>query len=121
MFKIIDLADAPSAPMEAGRGQKTKLVDAGIGAQAIDLHLNRLSPGGPRGKLHKHSVSENVYIVRAGEGELIIEDQSYRIKKDQIVFIPAGGPAFPQQSIRRPLRNFRNLRSRRRQVRLRRM
>ena len=72
-LKIIDLAHARSIPMDGGRGRKTKLVDASLGTQAVDVHMNALAPGGPRGKLHKHSAADNVYIVRKGVGELIVE------------------------------------------------
>jgi len=90
VFKIIDLSDAPSAPMDGNRGMKKRLVDTALGTQALDVHMNILAPGGARGKLHKHSVSDNVYIVRSGSGEFIVEGKSYTVKKDQIVFIPAG-------------------------------
>jgi mannose-6-phosphate isomerase-like protein (cupin superfamily) len=90
MLKIIDLASAPTSPMEGGRGLKTKLVDASLGTQSLDVHMNSLAPGGPGGKLHKHSVADNVYIVRSGEGQFTVEDKTYTVKKDQIIFIPAG-------------------------------
>lgn len=90
MLKIIDLSEAPSTPMDGGRGTKKKLVDTADGTRTLDVHMNTLAPGGPRGKLHKHSVADNVYIVRSGCGEFIVEGKTYRVKKDQIVFIPAG-------------------------------
>lgn len=90
MIKIIDLSEAPSTPMDGGRGTKKRLVDTADGTQSLDVHMNTLAPGGPRGKLHKHSVADNVYIVRRGSGEFIVEGKTYRVKKDQIVFIPAG-------------------------------
>jgi hypothetical protein len=36
--------------MENGRGEKIPLINTGIGTESIDLHLNRLIPGGPRGR-----------------------------------------------------------------------
>ena len=47
-------------------------------------------PKGPRGRIHRHSVSDNVYIVKSGEGELIFEGTAHRIVADDVVFIPAG-------------------------------
>jgi mannose-6-phosphate isomerase-like protein (cupin superfamily) len=35
-------------------------------------------------------VADNVYIVRKGVGELIVESETYVIRKDHIVFIPSG-------------------------------
>jgi len=90
VFKIIDLSEAPSIPMDGSRGTKKKLVDTTLGTQALDVHMNILAPGGGRGKLHKHSVADNVYIVRRGTGEFNVEGKVYHVKKDQVVFIPAG-------------------------------
>jgi mannose-6-phosphate isomerase-like protein (cupin superfamily) len=88
--RIIDLADAPSVPMEEGRGETVLLVDGRLGTNAIDLHLNRLVPGGANGKRHRHTRSDNVYIVVSGQGRLQIEDEYQTIRKGQVVFIPAG-------------------------------
>ncbi len=51
---------------ESAHGQTIKLVNASLATEKIDLHLNRLVPGGPRWRLHRHSQSDNVYIVRHG-------------------------------------------------------
>ena len=92
MLKIFDLKTCPTTPMENGRGEKILLINTGIGTENIDLHLNRLIPGGPRGRVHRHSHSDNVYIVRRGQGTLTADGASYTIRSDQIVFIPAGMP-----------------------------
>jgi HTH-type transcriptional repressor of puuD len=92
MLKIFDLNTCPTAPMENGRGETIRLINAGTGTENVDLHLNRLIPGGPRGRVHRHSQSDNVYIVRRGEGTLTADGASYTIRPDQIVFIPAGMP-----------------------------
>lgn len=92
MLKIFDLNTCPTTPMENGRGETIRLVNTTIGTEKIDLHLNRLVPGGPRGRVHRHSQSDNVYIVRRGEGTLTADGASYTIRPDQIVFIPAGMP-----------------------------
>lgn len=92
MLKIFDLAACAPAPMENGRGETIRLINTGTGTEKIDLHLNRLVPGGPRGKVHRHSQSDNVYIVRRGEGVLTADGASYTIRADQVIFIPAGMP-----------------------------
>ena len=89
MSRIIDLDTAVSVPMENGRGDTLQLVDGSM-TDKVDLHLNRLVAGGPNGSLHRHSVSDNIYIVKSGEGQLRIEDETVTIKAGQIVFIPAG-------------------------------
>jgi uncharacterized cupin superfamily protein len=90
MLKIVDLASVPTIPMEGNRGQKKKIIDTSLGTHTVDVHVNTLMPGGRRGKLHKHSVADNVYIVRSGTGESIVEGAVPTIRKDQIIFIPAG-------------------------------
>jgi HTH-type transcriptional repressor of puuD len=92
MLKIFDLNACATAPMENGRGETIRLINSGTGTEKIDLHLNRLAPSGPRGKLHRHSQSDNVYIVRRGEGMLTADGASYTIRTDQVIFIPAGMP-----------------------------
>ena len=78
MFRIIDLDTAVSVPMENGRGDTLQLVDGSM-TDKVDLHLNRLVAGGPNGSLHRHSVSDNIYIVKSGEGQLRIEDETVTI------------------------------------------
>ena len=90
MFKIIRPDDIAEIDMEAGRGTQVPLVDERHGTTAIDLHINRLRPGGVRGRVHRHTRSDNVYIVRRGEGTLTIEGESHVIRADDVVFIPAG-------------------------------
>ncbi len=76
--------------MEAVHGTQMRLVDASLGTVAIDLHINQLRPGGARGRVHRHTKSDNVYIVRRGEGTLTIEGETHLIRTDDVVFIPAG-------------------------------
>ncbi len=92
MFKIIRPDDVAEIDMEAGRGTQMRLVDASLGTVAIDLHINRLCPGGARGRVHRHTKSDNIYIVRRGEGTLTIEGKTHLIRTDDVVFIPAGTP-----------------------------
>ena len=90
MIRIFDLNAAPAVPMEQGRGETVRLVDASIGTEKLDVHVNRLVPGGPRGRVHRHTHSDNIYIVRRGEGMLTADGRSYTLRPDQVVFIPAG-------------------------------
>jgi mannose-6-phosphate isomerase-like protein (cupin superfamily) len=90
VFKILQLKECPSVPMEGGRGAQVKLINASLGTEKIDLHLNRLVPGGPSGKLHHHNAADNIYIVKRGEGTLVIEGKTHIIRADDVVYIPAG-------------------------------
>jgi mannose-6-phosphate isomerase-like protein (cupin superfamily) len=90
VFKILHLQECAASPMEPGRGEQIKLINPGLGTEKLDVHLNRLVPGGPRGKLHHHTQADNVYIVKRGEGALMVDGNSYRIRENDVVYIPAG-------------------------------
>ncbi len=90
VFKIIRPDAAAEIDKEAGRGTQVRLVDASLDTVAIELHINRLRPRGARGRVHRHTKSDNVYIVRRGEGTLAIENETHLIRTDDVVFIPAG-------------------------------
>jgi len=89
---ILDLNAVTAEPMENGRGEILRLINARTGTEKVDVHLNRLVPGGPRGRVHRHSEADNVYIVRRGEGTLTIAGETHIIKVDQVIHIPAGVP-----------------------------
>jgi mannose-6-phosphate isomerase-like protein (cupin superfamily) len=90
VFKILHLDKCPANPMEPGRGDQIKLVNPSLGTEKVDVHLNRLVPGGPRGKLHHHTKADNVYIVKRGEGTLTADGKTYVIRENDVVYIPAG-------------------------------
>jgi mannose-6-phosphate isomerase-like protein (cupin superfamily) len=89
-FKIIKPDSAPRRSLEPGRGYSIRLIDGAVGAENLDVHVNVLAPGAPRGRLHRHTRSDNVYIVISGEGLLVIENENHTIVADDVVFIPAG-------------------------------
>jgi mannose-6-phosphate isomerase-like protein (cupin superfamily) len=92
VLKIFDLNASAAVPMENGRGETIRLINSGLGTEKIDVHLNRLAPGGPRGRMHRHSQSDNVYLVRRGEGVLVCGGETHTIRADQVIYIPAGMP-----------------------------
>jgi mannose-6-phosphate isomerase-like protein (cupin superfamily) len=89
MVTITNIGQARRAPME-GRGEQVFLVNPEMGARHVDVHVNVLRPFGPDGRYHCHPESENVYIVLRGTGRLLAEGQEHVIRKDDVVFIPAG-------------------------------
>ena len=92
MVRIQDIHSIPATAMDNGRGETVSIVGHDLGGDNIDIHLNRLRAGGASGLLHRHTKSDNVYIVRRGEGSLVADGKSYTIRPDQVVFIPAGIP-----------------------------
>jgi mannose-6-phosphate isomerase-like protein (cupin superfamily) len=89
-FSIIKADSAPRVPLDRGRGYSIRLVDGERGTDKIDVHINVLAPNGAQGRVHRHTVSDNVYIVKSGEGELTVEEEVHRIVADDVVFIEAG-------------------------------
>ncbi len=69
--EILTISALRPEPMGNGRGTKIKLIDTRHGTEKVDVHVNTLVPGGPRGPLHKHSKADDVYVVRRGKGEMI--------------------------------------------------
>jgi mannose-6-phosphate isomerase-like protein (cupin superfamily) len=90
VFKIFHLDDCPTVPMAGDRGEQIPLINSDLGTGKLDLHLNRLRPGEPGGSTHYHSNSDNAYIVRRGEGRLVVEGEIHMLRKDDVVYIPAG-------------------------------
>ena len=90
MFKIFHLGDCATVPMKGGRGEQVRLVNADLGTGKLDVHVNRLRVGDPGGSYHHHSNADNVYIVKRGEGKLVVEGETHTIRADDVVYIPAG-------------------------------
>ena len=89
-FRIFHLANVQKTPMSRGRGYQQHMVNAACGAKALDVHLNTLNPKEPGGNYHHHTQADNVYIVRNGEGRLVIDGEGHTIRQDDVVYIPAG-------------------------------
>ncbi len=85
------LEDGLRSTLDNGRGEKIKLVDERL-TGTIDLHHNTLFARGGKGRYHRHTKADNVYIVTGGEGELIADGVAHTVRKGQIIFIPAGTP-----------------------------
>src|SRR5262249_4512886 len=71
-------------------GEQIKLINSGLGTEKVDVHLNRLVAGGPRGKRHHHTKADNIYIVKRGEGTLTVARETHVIRENDVVSIPAG-------------------------------
>jgi mannose-6-phosphate isomerase-like protein (cupin superfamily) len=84
------LQKCPVTAMERGRGEQIKLINPDLGTEKLDVHFNRLVAGGPRGKRHRHTKADNVYIVKRGEGTLTVDGQTHVIRENDVVYIPAG-------------------------------
>jgi len=73
-----------------GTGRADQADQCKSGTEKLDLHFNRLFAGGARGKRHHHTKADNVYIVKRGEGTLTAEGETYVIRENDVIYIPAG-------------------------------
>lgn len=87
--KILNLDRADRLQL-AHRGETVPLVDAGVGAKHIDVHMNILVPGGTDGAYHVHPENENVYIILRGQGRFVADGREYILRQHDVVFIPPG-------------------------------
>ena len=85
-FRIVRGDEAETVAMPRGRGVQKRFVDAA----ALDVHLNLLRAGEPGGRYHRHTASDNVYIVKRGTGRLVVEGEEHTIGENDVVYIPAG-------------------------------
>lgn len=90
---IIDPSTALPRPMTRPGGRSIRLVDSGVGAETIDLHINILQPGSrATSPYHFHSVSENIYFVLSGTLCLRLEEEEVIVEAGHAVFIPPQVP-----------------------------
>ncbi len=90
--RIIRAADAPQREMRLGRGVVTDIVNAGIGTQKVDVHVNRLRADAAPGPYHRHTTSDNVYYVLSGCLTVKLDGVDHELSDGDVAFIPAGVP-----------------------------
>lgn len=72
---------------------------AGIGARKLGYNLTELPPGKAQCPFHSHRAEEEMFLILQGDGELRFGDQSYRIRKGDVIACPTGGPESAHQII----------------------
>jgi mannose-6-phosphate isomerase-like protein (cupin superfamily) len=77
--------------LAGGRGRQMPLFGPPDGS-ALDVHLIELDPGGPPGRFHLHSSSENIYVMLAGSISLHHQDGIVRLSAGDAVRFPPGVP-----------------------------
>lgn len=80
----------PSQNVGAGRGTTSQILIGPDEGPHFAMRRFRMEPGGgmPR---HTNTVEHEQYVLR-GEATIGIGEESVRVKKDDVVFIPAGIP-----------------------------
>ena len=90
--RVIRADDRRPSELRYGRGSVEKIVDGAIGADRVDLHLNRIRAGSAPGPYHLHTEAENVYLVLAGDVVVRIDGVDHRLGAGDAAFIPPGVP-----------------------------
>jgi mannose-6-phosphate isomerase-like protein (cupin superfamily) len=90
--RIVRAGERRPSELRYGRGSVEKIVDGAIGAEGVDLHLNRIRVGSVPGPYHLHTEAENVYLVLAGDVVVRIDGVDHRLGAGDAAFIPPGVP-----------------------------
>ncbi len=90
--KIMDIDAAPTRTMRFERGTQLRLVGPEDGAVNLDVHINIINVDSGPGPYHLHERAENVYIVLEGTAAAIVDGVRYRLRENQVAFIPPGVP-----------------------------
>jgi mannose-6-phosphate isomerase-like protein (cupin superfamily) len=88
--RVIRDGEGREAQLRYGRGRMIRLVDAEIGAEKVDLHLNVILAGSAPGPYHLHTRAENVYHVLSGRVRIRIDGVDHDAAPGDTVFIPPG-------------------------------
>jgi len=87
---FINIDDAPTGKLNLDRGWFRRLVNTGMGASKVDVHINHINDDSGPGELHYHANSENVYIVLEGVLEVVVEGERHLLEPGWVGFIPPG-------------------------------
>lgn len=90
--RIIRGVEAPRRMLRLDRGTSAELVNAQVGASALDVHVNHLRPGTGPGPYHLHSHSENVYYLLSGRLLVRLDGFDHVLEPGDAAFIPPGVP-----------------------------
>jgi uncharacterized cupin superfamily protein len=72
---------------------------AGIGARKLGYNLTELPPGKSQCPFHSHRAEEEMFLILEGVGELRFGDQTYPIRRHDVIACPTGGPEVAHQII----------------------
>jgi uncharacterized cupin superfamily protein len=70
-----------------------------IGARKLGYNLTELPPGKSQCPFHSHRSEEEMFLILDGVGELRFGNQTYNIRKHDVIACPTGGPEVAHQII----------------------
>jgi len=71
----------------------------GIGARKLGYNLTVLPPGKAQCPFHNHHGEEEMFLILSGEGVLRFGNERYRIRANDVIACPTGGPEVAHQII----------------------
>jgi uncharacterized cupin superfamily protein len=92
---IVDVAELPSTEVEQGptRG-RLRTIGRALGARRTALNLTELAPGGESAPPHCHSADEELFVVLAGDGVLLLigrdGEEEHPVRAGSLVSRPPG-------------------------------
>ena len=90
-MKVVDYHDVPleEVGMDDAKDVKVRwLISDKDGAKNFAMRIFEIEPGGYT-SYHTHDWEHEVFVLE-GEGEVKVEEKSYPIKKDSVVFVNPG-------------------------------
>lgn len=90
--RVVRAGERRASELRYGRGSVERIVDGEIGAETVDLHVNRIRAGSAPGPYHLHTEAENVYLVLAGDVVVRIDGEDHRLGAGDAAFIPPRVP-----------------------------
>ncbi|MBI2719177.1 MAG: cupin domain-containing protein [Rhizobiales bacterium] len=98
---IINLADVPLHEAGNGKGFNAKVGSFGnlIGSTGIGCMLHVVEPGQKAFPFHVHHQIHELFIILEGEGEYRFGGERYKVKADDVLAAPTGGPEVAHQII----------------------
>ncbi len=89
-MSVKHLQDLPVEPISAGEGTSKQILISHEEGPHFAMRRFVIEPGGFM-PLHSNSVEHEQFCI-AGEAEVVIGDEQVRVKKNDVVFIPANVP-----------------------------
>jgi quercetin dioxygenase-like cupin family protein len=84
----LDAAEDVAPKYGMGDMGQARFIRGDLGAERIGLSHYRMNPGRRVGFGHRHSDSEEVYVVLAGSGRFKVEDEVFGVAAKDVVYCP---------------------------------
>ena len=98
---VINLDDVPLRENSHGEAFGARIGSFGhmIGSTGIGCMLHVVEPGKKAFPFHVHHAIHELFVILEGEGEYRFGDQSYKVRKNDVMAAPTGGPEVAHQVI----------------------